>query len=227
MGEDRRADGVGDPERSRADGKRQRGRAEGRKLGPVQRVDPDIGHAPEQQVDPLQPVERLDVGRAAPNRQVGRLDQARADVAREIGVAEEAAVVLSAGQEREPPVPAQHLVEVVLERGEVAGQPAHADVRERLGHGLRGRDPVGQQPAVAVRRVQPVGQHDPPAVRCPGDVGLVGMQPLPGRMLPPRAVCGEGRAAIDQSRRHDARGDDAPVGVDVGDRHLCQPWRAG
>ncbi len=109
---------------------------------------------------------------------------------------------------------------MVLEVGVVAGHAPDAELDERLGQCLAGGDAVGQQPAVAERGVETVGEQYPAAVGGARDVGLVDVDPVARRPFPAGAVRGKGRAAIDEARRDQAGADRPTGGVDIGDRRL-------
>ena len=123
---------------------------------------------PEDDVDRLQAFERLDEDAAVAHRQVAAFDQREAQIAREVRMLEVRFVVRPGRQQHDPGLVVrlrrQRHQRVALS-AEERRQPLNLAVAERFGQAAQQHDPVLERVAGARRRLRPVGEHPPLAVR--------------------------------------------------------------
>ena len=150
------------------------------RAGQVQGVHEVARLLGDDEIDPLQPVQRLQVDLVVAHGEIAALDHRVAQVAGEVGVAEIGRARRPRAHEHDPPVvaPAQAL-EALLHAEEVAGEAPRAAVAEQLRQAVAERHPAGQRIAVADRGVGLVAQDHPFARRRPRHVAGVGVEEAP------------------------------------------------
>ena len=130
----------------------------------LQRVAVIVIQAAQDDMDRLQPAQRLQEDVPVAHRQVAALDQRDAEMAGEIGVLEIGLVIGAGSQQDDPGIGSllrrqtdQHLAE----RGEEGGQRLDVAVLEGVGQNPADHRPVFQRVAGPARRLRPVAQHPP------------------------------------------------------------------
>jgi hypothetical protein len=116
----------------------------------------------EDEIDPLQPVQRLQVDLVVPHGEIAALDHRVAEIAGEIGVAEIGRTRRAGAQDHDPAVvaPAQAL-EALLQAEKMTGEPACAAIAEQLGETVAQGHAAREHVAVADRGVGLVPQDHP------------------------------------------------------------------
>ena len=176
------------------------------------------------EIDPLQPVQRLQVDLVVAHGEIAALDDRVAQVACEVGVAEIGGARRPRAHEHDPPVVASaKALEALLHAEEVAGEAPRAAVAEQLRQAMAERHPAGQRIAVADRGVGLVAQDHPFARRRPRHVAGVGVEEAPLGCLAVDAGAHEGRAAQEQRRRQAAVLQQPLLAVQVGQDGVDQP----
>ena len=102
----------------------------------MQRVHQVPGLLADDQIDPLQPVESLEIEIVVADGEIAALDGRVAQIAREVGVAEVGRALRSRAEQHDPAVvaPAQRL-ETLLQAEEIAGEPLGVAVAEETRRG--------------------------------------------------------------------------------------------
>ena len=216
--------GDGDPPGTRR--VEEAGHAERRLAAQFEGVAIIVILAAQDDVDALEPLQRLQIHRVAAHRQVLPLDQRVAKVTGEVGVLEIGFVVRPRRQQHDVRLLARidrgQRGEAVLLVVEEIGEVLHAQVMEHLGEDTRDDEPVFQCIAGARRRLRTVGDGPPAAVRRACQVYRVVVQPDTARW--PRAATGPQEAvlAIDQRRRQQPLGEQALFAIEVGEHRVHQ-----
>jgi hypothetical protein len=165
-----------------------------------------VGDPPQEDVHRHEAPERLEAHATVPHREVAPFHERVAEVAGEVGVFEVGAArgprtlqgdprrVASGGEA------AQHR----LQRHEEGGQPLDVALLEHARQEPRDDEAIFQGVAEPLGHAGAVSEGEPLAVPIADDHRAVEMEPAAARLRHPVAAAEEGRAGVDEFRRHDA-----------------------
>ena len=213
--------GVDHGDAAGADRLQQARHAQHRVAAQLQRVGEVVVHEAQQHVDRLQRGQRLEVHPPVAHGEVAALDQGCAELAGQEHVLQERRRELPRGEQghaRRSAVLARRRQtgEAGLPHLEERLQAAHRRGPEQLRHGAHQHAAVLQRGPDAARSLQPVGRHVPRAVGQAHQVGRVGVDSGAAGGSHVAARPEETRVGVDEARRHQALGQQAPLAVEVG-----------
>ncbi len=158
--------------------------------------------AADDEVDRLQPFERLHVDAAADHTQVAAFHELQAEIARKVGVAEVVLVVGPRCEQRDQRIiPLQALHEFGLQPFEVAGEPDRVAGAENVAHKLAVQEPVGEREAGARGRLGVHVDDAPRPARVAHQIGGEEIDEMGCGLGFPASVQ-EGRIAENKPRRN-------------------------
>ncbi len=202
-----RAEGVGDDDVAGADGVDQAGDAEEGVAAQLERIAEAVVEAPEDHVDALQALERLDEDAAIAHRQVGAFDEREAEISRQVSVLEVGLVVRPRGEEHDLGrllVRRRERAQRVALRAEEGRQPLNLAAAERLRQAVQEDEAILEGIARARRRLRAIGEHDPLAIGRARQIDAVHVQVDVARDGNPVTRAKKGRVGQRQRRRQQA-----------------------